>query len=46
MIESKQQLAGDFLSGGADMLLTEMKDEELLRLVALDLSAAMQEGAT
>jgi non-specific serine/threonine protein kinase len=44
MIESKQQLAGDFLSGGADMVLTEMKDEELLRLVSLDLGAAMKEG--
>jgi non-specific serine/threonine protein kinase len=43
MIESKQQLAGDFLSGAADMMLTEMKDEELLKLVALDLSAAMKE---
>ena len=30
MIESKQQLAGDFLGGGAEMLLTEMKDDELL----------------
>jgi non-specific serine/threonine protein kinase len=44
MIESKKQLAGDFLSGGADMLLTEMKDAELLNLVALDLSAAMREA--
>jgi len=44
MIESKKQLAGDFLSGGADMLLTEMKDAELLNLVALDLSAAVQEA--
>jgi non-specific serine/threonine protein kinase len=44
MIESKKQLAGDFLSGGADMLLTEMKDAELLNLVALDLSAAMGEA--
>ena len=26
MIESKKQLAGDFLNSGADMLLTEMKD--------------------
>ena len=43
MIESKQQLAGDFLSGAADMMLTEMKDEELLKLVALDLGAAMKE---
>ncbi|MDZ4738908.1 MAG: DEAD/DEAH box helicase [Alphaproteobacteria bacterium] len=44
MIESKQQLAGDFLSGGADILLTEMKNDELLKLVALDLGAAMSEG--
>jgi SNF2 family DNA or RNA helicase len=44
MIESKKQLAGDFLEGGADMQLTELKDEELLKLVALDLGAAMKEG--
>jgi SNF2 family DNA or RNA helicase len=44
MIESKKQLAGDFLASGADMLLTEMKDDELLKLVTLDLSAAMKEG--
>jgi non-specific serine/threonine protein kinase len=44
MIEAKQQLAGDFLSGGADVMLTEMRDEELLKLVALDLAAAMKEG--
>jgi non-specific serine/threonine protein kinase len=44
MIESKKQLAGDFLSAGADTLLTEMKDAELLKLVALDLNAAMKEG--
>jgi non-specific serine/threonine protein kinase len=44
MIESKQQLAGDFLSGGADMLLTEMKNDELLKLVSLDLRAATNEG--
>jgi non-specific serine/threonine protein kinase len=44
MIEAKQQLAGDFLSGGAELVLTEMKNDELLRLVALDLGAAMKEG--
>jgi SNF2 family DNA or RNA helicase len=43
MIEGKQQLAGDFLGGGVDMLLTEMKDEDLLKLVSLDLNAAMKE---
>jgi non-specific serine/threonine protein kinase len=46
LIESKKQLASDFLSGGAgaDTMLTEMKDDELLKLVALDLNAAMKEG--
>src|SRR5215211_3574550 len=44
MIESKKQLSGDFLSGGPDMVLTEMKDDELLKLVTLDLGAAMKEG--
>jgi non-specific serine/threonine protein kinase len=44
MIESKKQLAGDLLGGGSDMVLTEMKDEELLKLMALDLSASMKEG--
>ena len=29
MIEAKKQLAGDFLEGGAELQLTEMKDEEL-----------------
>jgi SNF2 family DNA or RNA helicase len=44
MIESKKGLAGDLLGGGTDMLITEMKDQELLDLVALDLSAAMKES--
>ena len=44
MIAAKQALAGDFLGGGADLLLTEMKDEELLKLVSLDLNAAIKEA--
>lgn len=44
LIESKRQLAGDFLGGGAEVLLTEMKTDELLKLVSLDLNAAMSEG--
>lgn len=44
MIEAKQQLAGDLLGGGAETILTEMKDDELLKLVTLDLAAAMKEG--
>jgi non-specific serine/threonine protein kinase len=43
LIESKKQLAKNLLEGGAEINLTEMKDEELLRLVALDLTAAMKE---
>jgi non-specific serine/threonine protein kinase len=43
MIESKRRIAQDMLEGGADLLLTEMKDDELLRLVALDLNAALKE---
>jgi non-specific serine/threonine protein kinase len=44
MIETKKQLAGDFLEGGAELQLTEMKDEDLLKLVALDLGSAIKEG--
>jgi non-specific serine/threonine protein kinase len=43
LIESKRQLSRDLLEGGAEMLLTEMKDEELLKLVALDINAALKE---
>ena len=45
LIESKRQLADDFLAAGAEINLTEMDDRELLRLVALDLKAAITEGA-
>ena len=31
------------LAGGDEISLTEMKDDDLLRLVALDLKAAMKE---
>ncbi|MGH6876155.1 MAG: DEAD/DEAH box helicase, partial [Rhizomicrobium sp.] len=44
MIEAKQALAGDLLGTGVDMQLTEMKDDELLKLVTLDLNAATKEG--
>jgi len=43
MIESKRQLSQDVLEGGAEVKLTELGDDELLRLVSLDLSAAMEE---
>ena len=43
LIESKQKLSKGLLEGGAELLLTEMSDDELLRLVALDLRAAAAE---
>jgi non-specific serine/threonine protein kinase len=44
LIESKQQLSTDILESGAELLLTEMNDDELLRLVALDLNKAMKDA--
>jgi SNF2 family DNA or RNA helicase len=43
LIESKQQLVKDVLEGGAELLLTEMSDAELLNLVKLDVHSAQQE---
>lgn len=42
LIEAKQQLVKDVLEGGADLLLTEMSDRELLDLVKLDVHAAQE----
>jgi non-specific serine/threonine protein kinase len=44
MIESKRQLSKDLIESGADLLLTELHDEDLLKLVALDLHAALKEA--
>jgi non-specific serine/threonine protein kinase len=43
MIESKQQLSRDLLEEGTNLLLTEMPDDQLLRLVALDMKSALKE---
>ena len=43
LIDAKRRLSQDLLEGGGEMLLTEMNDDELLTLVALDLHAASQE---
>jgi SNF2 family DNA or RNA helicase len=43
LMESKRQLAKDLLEGGAELLLTELKNEELLKLVALDIHKALEE---
>jgi non-specific serine/threonine protein kinase len=44
LIESKQSLSEGLLEGGADRILTELKDEELLKLIRLDLQIAMKEA--
>jgi non-specific serine/threonine protein kinase len=37
MIEEKKALANDILEGGAETLLTEMKNDEIIQLVSLDI---------
>ena len=43
LIESKRALSDELLAGGGEINLTELKDDELLQLVALDLNAAMRD---
>jgi non-specific serine/threonine protein kinase len=43
LIDAKRQLSQDLLEGGAELLLTELDDAELMRLVSLDLRAATSE---
>jgi len=43
LIETKQQLSKDMLEAGTDLMLTEMNNDELLKLVALDIHAASLE---
>lgn len=43
LIDAKQGLSNELLTGTGELNLTEMPDDQLLRLVALDLHAAMKE---
>ncbi len=43
MIQAKRALSDELLSGAEEIRLTEMKDDELLRLVALDLAATLKD---
>jgi non-specific serine/threonine protein kinase len=43
LIESKRALSRELLEGGAEISLTEMTDDELLKLVALDIRQAAAE---
>lgn len=42
LIDTKQKLVNDVLEGGAELLLTEMSDRELLDLVRLDIHSAQE----
>ncbi len=42
LITAKQELSEEVLSGGADSALTEMSNEELISMVSLDLSSALE----
>jgi SNF2 family DNA or RNA helicase len=43
MIEAKRSLSDELLTGADEIKLTELEDDELLQLVALDLKAAMKD---
>jgi superfamily II DNA or RNA helicase len=43
LIDSKRGLSDELLAAGGEINLTELKDAELLQLVALDLNAAMRD---
>ena len=42
LIEEKANLADDILKVGAELMLTEMSNEELLSMVSLDLNSALE----
>ena len=45
MINEKKDLASDLLQGGGETLLTEMSNDELLKVVSLDIHRAMGDNA-
>jgi len=45
LIASKRALSSELLEGGAEAALTELSDAELLRIVSLDLTAALGDEA-
>jgi SNF2 family DNA or RNA helicase len=44
LIAAKQGLSDEIVAGGAERLLTELDDRELMEMVALDLRRATQEA--
>ena len=43
LIESKRALSDELLAAGGEINLTELPNDELLRLVSLDLNAAVRD---
>jgi SNF2 family DNA or RNA helicase len=43
LIDSKQDLSDELLTGGDEINLTEMTNDDIMRMVSLDLNAAMKE---
>jgi SNF2 family DNA or RNA helicase len=44
LIEAKKGLSSEILEGGGEKLITEMADDEIIRLVSLDIHRAAAEG--
>jgi len=44
LIEAKKDLAAQVVEGGGEAVLTELGNDELLKLVSLDIHAALEEG--
>ena len=44
LVEAKLGLSNQIIEGGGETLLTELSNDELLRMVALDIGSAMAEG--
>jgi non-specific serine/threonine protein kinase len=42
LVEAKRRLSADVLEGGAETVLTEMSNDEILKLVSLDIHAAAE----
>jgi hypothetical protein len=43
LIDSKQGLSDELLTGGDEINLTEMTNDDIMRMVSLDLNAAIKE---
>ena len=44
LIESKQTMSKEILEGADSAVLTELSNEELLKIVSLDINSAVSEG--